>query len=434
MEQSPTVQRPFRVCPACGQPTPANRPFCVVCGEPAVRAMAEEAEREHEERFANTYFARGTAATWALIGANVAVYMLMFATSGAFGPPSESYMVALVNYGAKVNALVDQGEYWRLVTPIFIHIGPIHLFVNMYSLHAIGPQVERLYGTSRFLLLYLLSGVAGVVGSYYWVTYRGGDGPSAGASGALFGLLGVLLVFGLRYRHELPGIFRQAFNPQGLVPVLGLNLIITFAIPFIDAGAHLGGLVAGGALAAIIPYFRSTEERAGFVWRLLAVLSVVAVAASFAIAFRAPRRGPEAVAELLGAAAEPEVARFIEVYERRARSLQEADDALEKAADKRAVSVDVAARTRETAAALRAQPGFDNRSRELLARDAALLDRAADLLTGDRSQLDGAAHEAFNRDAVQSQRDWAAWIRSEGGKYKLALRENSETSGGEDGD
>ena len=260
IEPSPTPQqRPFRVCPACGQLTPANRPLCVMCGEPSVEAMAEAEERADEERFASAFFARGASATWAFIGANVAVYALMVAVARDSGlAPSEEYTVALANFGAKVNALVNLGEYWRFVTPIFIHIGPIHLLVNMYSLHAIGPQVERLYGTSRYIILYLLTGIAGVAGSYYTVVRTGTDATSAGASGALFGLLGVLLVFGLRYKNELPGIFRKAFSAQGLIPVLAINLIITFTIPMIDWGAHLGGLVAGAALAAVIPYFRST--------------------------------------------------------------------------------------------------------------------------------------------------------------------------------
>src|SRR5215203_4013989 len=232
MESSPSSkERPFRMCPACGRLTPSHLPRCVECGEPSVQAMAEAVELEDEQRFARTFFMRGTPATWALIGANVAVFILMTFVAKSVSPSDPSYNAALIAFGAKLNALIDQGEFWRFVNPIFIHIGPMHLLVNMYSLYAIGPQVERLYGTARFLILYLLTGVAGV-GASYWFA-KNPNGVSAGASGALFGLLGVLFVFGWRFRKELPGVFRQAFSPRGLVPVLVLNLFITFAIPYI---------------------------------------------------------------------------------------------------------------------------------------------------------------------------------------------------------
>src|SRR5688572_5531635 len=85
IEPTPTPQqRPFRVCPACGQLTPANRPLCVMCGEPSVEAMAEAVERADERRFADAFFARGAPATWAFIGANVAIYALMVLQSGTF--------------------------------------------------------------------------------------------------------------------------------------------------------------------------------------------------------------------------------------------------------------------------------------------------------------------------------------------------------------
>src|SRR4051812_49971100 len=112
----------------------------------------------------------------------------------------------LIGFGAKVNSSIDRGEYWRLVTPIFIHIGFLHIAFNSYALWIVGPQVEKLYGGSRFVILYVLTGIAGVAGSYFYHPLS----QSAGASGAIFGLFGVLLVFGIRYQKNIPPYFKRA--------------------------------------------------------------------------------------------------------------------------------------------------------------------------------------------------------------------------------
>ena len=106
----------------------------------------------------------------------------------------------------KDNALIASGQWWRFVTPVFIHIGLLHLAFNSYALWIVGPQVEKLYGPARFVILYVLTGIAGVYGSYFTIP----NAISAGASGAIFGLFGVLLVFGIRYRHSIPPEFKRA--------------------------------------------------------------------------------------------------------------------------------------------------------------------------------------------------------------------------------
>src|SRR5262249_39921800 len=143
----------------------------------------------------------------------------------------------LLAFGAKANFLINQGEYWRFVTPVFIHIGLLHLFFNSYALWMVGPQVEKLYGGARFVVLYVLTGIGGVAGRYL---YRP-DGLSAGASGAIFGLFGVLLVFGLRHRRHVPPFFRQAVI-KGVLPTILINLVIGFSVAQIDNSAHIAGL------------------------------------------------------------------------------------------------------------------------------------------------------------------------------------------------
>src|SRR5207247_1233450 len=130
---------------------------------------------------------------------------------------------------------INGGQYWRLVTPIFIHAGLLHLALNSYALYALGPTVERLYGSSKFVVIYLVAGVASITASYL-LPWFSGDVPSVGASGALFGLIGVLTVFGFKYRDELPGQFKKAFGAR-LIPIIILNLVIGLVIPIVDNSA-----------------------------------------------------------------------------------------------------------------------------------------------------------------------------------------------------
>jgi rhomboid protease GluP len=195
------------------------------------------------------------------------VFLLMALAGGSGNEPT------LMAFGVKSNPEIAAGQWWRFVTPIFIHIGLLHLFFNSYALWIVGPQVEKLYGGARFVILYLLTGVAGVYGSYMYHPYT----ISAGASGAIFGLFGVLLVFGLRYRSEIPAFFKRAVG-TGVLPVIVLNLIIGFSIPAIDNSAHISGLLAGAALAAIVPFQKpGAETSAGFRSIQIALLAMAAL-------------------------------------------------------------------------------------------------------------------------------------------------------------
>jgi membrane associated rhomboid family serine protease len=190
----------------------------------------------------------------------------------AGGTTNEATLLA---WGVKSNPHIDNGEVWRLITPIFIHIGLLHLFFNSYALWAVGQQVEKLYGPARFVILYILTGVAGVLGSYFYHP----DAVSAGASGAIFGLFGVLLVFGIKYRKTLPPFFARAVG-TGVLPVIIINLIIGFSIPAIDNSAHISGLIAGAILAALIPYERPRAE-VSRTFRMAQTVLIAAVLFSF---------------------------------------------------------------------------------------------------------------------------------------------------------
>lgn len=143
--------------------------------------------------------------------------------------------LTLVQFGANSGPLVKSGQVFRLLTSAFLHIGVIHLLVNMYSLYVIGSQVENYIGKWKFLLIYFVSAISGNMLSVVFNT-----GISAGASGAIFGLLGALLYFGLHYRLFLGNTLLTQ-----IIPVIILNLFIGFTIPGIDNSAHIGGLVGG---------------------------------------------------------------------------------------------------------------------------------------------------------------------------------------------
>jgi len=217
--------------------------------------------------FLHAVWTRRTTYTYVFFALNILVFLLMALAGGSTNEPT------LMAFGVKSNAEIVKGQWWRFVTPIFIHIGLLHLFFNSYALWIVGPQVEKLYGGGRFVILYVLTGVAGVYGSYLYHP----DTISAGASGAIFGLFGVLLAFGLRYRNSIPPFFKRAVG-TGVLPVIVINLIIGFTVPAIDNSAHIGGLLAGAALGAIIPFQKPGDEtNSGFRSIQVALLSLIAV-------------------------------------------------------------------------------------------------------------------------------------------------------------
>lgn len=203
----------------------------------------------------------------------------------------------LAAYGAKLNFLIEPPytQWWRFIAPMFLHVNLIHLLVNMYSLMMIGPFVEKLYGSAKFVAFWVLTGICGLIASYLTVRpqlatnpfarfiFKLEDVPSAGASGALFGLVGVLFVFGIKFRRELPEGFKRAFG-TGLLPIIFLNLFIGFlGRGFIDNAAHLGGLLSGAVLALGVNYQRPGGVRRTITnaWRVLQFLALSIVLLAF---------------------------------------------------------------------------------------------------------------------------------------------------------
>ena len=170
--------------------------------------------------------------TYILILINIIVFALMY----IYGNGSED-INTLINFGANYTPLVKYGQYYRLLTSAFLHIGAIHLIFNMYALYIAGSQIEYVYGKIKYIIIYLFSAF---MGSLFTIALSSENVVSAGASGAIFGLFGSLLYFGYNYR----GYIGNAIISQ-LVPVIILNLVIGFSNPNIGNAAHIGGLIGG---------------------------------------------------------------------------------------------------------------------------------------------------------------------------------------------
>jgi rhomboid protease GluP len=295
------------VCRSCGALVGAGETACAQCGAALVATAVEQtgarrpAYDREAMRFARAVLSRPYTFTIIFLVANLFIFMLMWSASGLKNITLLEFPYpVLIAYGAKLNSLINtRHEWWRFVTPIFLHVNLIHLMVNMYSLWMVGPYVEKLYGSAKFVVFWVVTGVAGVAASYLTLRpdmpvnsmgrflFKTADVPSAGASGALFGLVGVLFVFGIKFRHELPEGFKRAFG-TGLLPMIMLNLFIGYlGRGFIDNAAHLGGLGMGAALAVVVGYKRPGERASvAIFWHVLQIAALALVAVSFLMVVR----------------------------------------------------------------------------------------------------------------------------------------------------
>ncbi len=196
--------------------------------------------------------------TYILIFINVILYGLM----EYFGGSTNSEI--LLQFGAKESYLISQGEYWRLISPIFLHIGFIHFALNNVALHYLGNLTERIYGSFRFLFIYLIGGVIGNISSFLFSP----DAIGAGASGSIFALFGALLYFGLNH----PNLFYRTMG-RDIISIIGINLVFGFVVPNIDNFAHIGGLVGGFFAAALIHLPKQINKR----WILTGVSIIILI-------------------------------------------------------------------------------------------------------------------------------------------------------------
>jgi membrane associated rhomboid family serine protease len=265
--------RPTRVhCTRCG------RPICPDCMTPAPvghHCPTCVAEARRSAPRLRPLLPRPRSAATAIIAVNVALFVID-AVLRATGRGS------LLELGAMVPALVAGGDWYRLVTAMFLHVGLFHLLLNSFAIYVFGSLVEQVLGTARFLVVYLLTGFAAGAASF---AFGPPDRAAVGASGAVFGLLGTWLVYNLRRRSLSLG----RANVQWALMLIGINLVFGLVVPRIDWLAHLGGLVAGlaaGFLAEGVGRrtVRTASQVAGLA---LLLVGAVALAAWRAAAFTA---------------------------------------------------------------------------------------------------------------------------------------------------
>lgn len=266
--------------------TRCDKPICGRCAVPAsvgqhcVWCVAEA--RKTAPKVRSTMQANSPAVL-AIIGINVAVYIL-----------ENLFAEAVISRFAARPPLIADGEYYRLLTPMFLHaplfarFGIFHILMNMYILRIYGPQVEERFGTSRFVVLYLLAGFWGGALSY---ALGPCDVVGLGASGAIFGVVGMLLV--LLYRRRTSAFV--ASYMRSMITFVGLNLVIGFAVPGIDNLAHIGGLVAGVALGAGLEAHQGAEVSP---LRQLVVIGGVAAAGIALVVWRTATMSPGCLAFL----------------------------------------------------------------------------------------------------------------------------------------
>ena len=217
-----------------------DRPICGRCAIPASvgqhcpECVAEARKSAPRVKAVNV---SGAPATYAFLAINVIVFIFQLATQGANGTDQ------VLARGILSPLQIAHGEWYRLITPMFLHLSTVHIAVNSMSLYFVGPNVEQAFGTRKFVGIYLVSGFIGNVASYALGSCLI---PSAGASGAIFGILGALAVY--TYRRRTNAMMNAFF--RNILFWIGLNVVITLTVPQINIWAHFGGLAGGAVLAA----------------------------------------------------------------------------------------------------------------------------------------------------------------------------------------
>jgi len=247
-----------RVCFSCGRLVGANEKVCSNCGA-SQAALSLSAFK----RVALAVIPAETPVTYALLFLNLVFFAVAWiigyrVSGGGAGLFAGVPGTVMVELGAKSGYHIYMlGQYWRLVMPNFLHFDLIHFAFNTMVLWQVGPQVEELFGSRRFLFLYLLTGIAGFTLSFWWYDLHGRPVLSAGSSASLFGLIGILISYISQQRG-----FASEYRAS-LIRWSVFIIIIGIFFPF-DNAAHIGGLLSGMALGRMVSARRPATPAARF--------------------------------------------------------------------------------------------------------------------------------------------------------------------------
>ena len=385
------------MCQVCRGLIDASAKTCPLCGRESVpRARLSTANITESGNFFSLI----------ILTINVVLFVLMAMVEIRNGGGGEKFIQSastgvLNDFGALVPSLVRAGQWWRLVTFNFLHIGLMHLLFNSSALFYIGPQVEGIFGSQKFVFAYLGTGTASAFASYLFLPNN-----SAGASGAIFGLIGLMAVYG--YRQG--GSFGRALMKQMLIWA-AIGIMFGFLIGANNV-AHVGGFIAGAGLGFILEPDSPVTSGSAARWNAVAIACIALVAISFAMAGRAYGTEQEKVNKL-------------EVIRRRHQNAYELAQTVDQArlaineslnlnrdgSPNRNTAPQVAAQLRQAAADLEKATFVDDRSSEIKSRLVVLINKRAqafDQATNHR-MLSEAAEADF--DALRAAfGDFNSWV------------------------
>jgi membrane associated rhomboid family serine protease len=235
--------------------------------------------------------AAGATVTKALLLVLVAIYAIEVSSAGAASIVAGPNIPTLIRLGAIVPALIADGEYWRLLTGMFLHASLLHIAFNGYALYIVGGVVESELGRWRFLALYLVTGLVGSAAVYM---FSGVFEPTIGASGAIFGLFGVFAAYNFRRRDNA----FYAARLRSMLTVIVINLLFTFFLPGISKAGHIGGLVCGLLLGLAIDGIGRRSSRTVAFWAAVALALALTAAI---VVVRTPQIPPSAADKLRAA-------------------------------------------------------------------------------------------------------------------------------------
>jgi len=263
------------MCPACRALVDRKERVCPLCNERLTSGTGGALDR-----LLTAFIPDQMRFTVFILSANVLLYLLTLAAfmmrlGGEMDPrfllgSLDNY--TLVRFGAKYGPAIAAGEWWRLVTPVFLHGSLLHLGMNCWVLYDLGPTVEGIYGRQRFLVLYIVAGIAGNLLSYFWQP----NGVSIGGSGAILGMIGAMITYGYRNRGRFGDSIRNMFVRWAVYV-----LIFGFLVPFVDNAAHIGGLLAGMAFGLAVSDMPPVTSGSIYFWKALQVVVALLVLGSF---------------------------------------------------------------------------------------------------------------------------------------------------------
>jgi rhomboid protease GluP len=385
------------MCQVCRGLIEASAKTCPLCGRESVPPPRISAASLTDS---------GNFFSLIILTINIVLFVLMSVVEVRNGGSGDAFIKqasggVLNDFGALVPSLVRAGQWWRLVTFNFLHIGLMHLMFNSSALYSIGPQVEGIFGSQKFVFAYVATGIGSGVAS--WIFLPSG---TAGASGAIFGLIGLLAVYGYR----LGGSLGRALMKQMLIWA-AIGIMFGF---FIGANnvAHVGGFVAGAALGFLLEPDAPTTATAGARWNATAIACIGLVAVSFVMAGRVygteQEKGTQRATLLRRYRSAYD---FAQVIEKARDSLRRSFDLNgEAGGEARKDAVELAGEMRQIASELEKAPTIDDSSTAIKTRLAELMNKRAK--TFDQAVNDSmiASASTADRDAFAAVfKDYSEW-------------------------